>query len=85
MKEKNLEFIQIEATGFQDICQRLADLEKENEFLEKQNKALKLRCGKYCVENRKLQEEIADMKFTRKYLTSEEAGKQFAQELLGGK
>ena len=56
----------------------------DNDFLEKQNRALKLRCGKYCLENRKLQEEIQDMKFTRKYLTSEEAGRRFAQELLGG-
>ena len=59
-------------------------LKVDNDFLEKQNRALKLRCGKYCLENRKLQEEIQDMKFTHKYLTSEEAGKRFAQELLGG-
>ena len=59
-------------------------LKIDNDFLEKQNRALKLRCGKYCLENRKLQEEIQDMKFTRKYLTSEEAGRRFAQELLGG-
>ena len=59
-------------------------LKVDNDFLEKQNRALKLRCGKYCLENRKLQEEIQDMKFTRKYLTSEEAGRRFAQELLGG-
>ena len=59
-------------------------LKIDNDFLEKQNRALKLRCGKYCLENRKLQEEIQDMKFTRKYLTSEEAGSRFAQELLGG-
>ncbi len=59
-------------------------LKIDNDFLEKQNRALKLRCGKYCLENRKLQEEIQDMKFTRKYLTSEEAGRKFAQELLGG-
>ena len=59
-------------------------LKVDNDFLEKQNRALKLRCGKYCLENRELQEEIQDMKFTRKYLTSEEAGRRFAQELLGG-
>ena len=68
----------------QFLEQSLLDLEADNKFLEKQNKALKLRCGKYCLENRKLEEEIAEMKFTRKYLTSEEAGKRFAQELLGG-
>ena len=69
----------------QFLEQSLLDLEADNKFLRKQNRALKLRCGKYCVENRKLEEEIADMKFTRKYLTSEEAGRRFAQELLGGK
>ena len=61
-----------------------AELAKDNDFLQKQNRALKLRCGKYAVENRKLTEEVNDLRFTHKYLTSEEAGKQFAQELLGG-
>ena len=75
----------------EDIIKELQTLQEENQslrldndFLDKQNRALKLRCGKYCLENRKLQEEIEDMKFTRKYLTSEEAGRRFAQELLGG-
>lgn len=31
-----------------------------------------------------LEAEIADMKNTRKYLTAEDAGRRFAQELLGG-
>lgn len=56
----------------------------DNDFLQKQNRALKLRCGKYCLQISDLESEIQDMKFTRKYLTSEEAGKRFAQELLGG-
>ena len=60
-----------------------AELAKDNDFLRKQNRALKLRCGKYAVENRKLTEEVNDLRFTHKYLTSEEAGKAFAQELLG--
>ena len=81
---RELNIVQIEATGFQDLCNRIAELEKENEFLDKQNKALKLRCGKYSLKIGELENEIADMKFTRKYLTSEEAGKRFAQELLGG-
>ena len=59
------------------------ELKLDNDFLEKQNNSLKIRCGKYCLENKKLSEEIADMKFTRKYLTSEEAGTAFARELLG--
>lgn len=34
MKKNNLEFIQIEATGFRDICQRMAELEQENKELK---------------------------------------------------
>ena len=59
-------------------------LRLDNDFLQRQNNALKLRCSKYAIEIRELTDEIKDMKFTRKYLTSEEAGKQFAKELLGG-
>ena len=58
-------------------------LRLDNDFLQRQNNALKLRCGKCALQVRKLEEEIADMKFTRNYLTSEEAGKAFARELLG--
>ena len=101
----NLTFIKIEAKGFQDICDRLAELEEKNEFLQSENRrllcehrdltetvnfqkrqisALKFRCSDYSKTIRELETEIADMKFTRKYLTSEEAGRQFAKELLGG-
>jgi hypothetical protein len=59
-------------------------LKVDNDFLQKQNRALKLRCGKYCLQISDLESEIQDMKFTRKYLTSEDAGRQFAKELLGG-
>ena len=58
-------------------------LKVDNDFLQRQNNACKLRCSKYAIENQQLRDEIADMKFTRKYLTSEEAGRRFAQELLG--
>ena len=33
---RELNIVQIEATGFQDLCNRIAELEKENEFLDKQ-------------------------------------------------
>lgn len=59
-------------------------LKIDNDFLERQNTACKLRCSKLSIQVRELESEIADMKFTRKYLTSEEAGRQFARELLGG-
>ena len=67
-----------------DIQLEIQALQEENDFLRKQNAALKLRCSKYAIENKELSDEIADMRFTRKYLTSEEASKKFAQELLGG-
>ena len=89
MKDE-LNFIKIEANGFQDICNKLAELEEENksikldnDFLQRQNTALKLRCSKYAVENRELTDEINDLRFSHKYLTAEEAGKAFARSLLG--
>ena len=59
-------------------------LKIDNDFLQRQNSALKMRCSKYAIENKELTDEIEDLRFTHKYLTSEEAGKRFAQELLGG-
>ena len=59
-------------------------LRLDNDFLDRQNRALKLRCGEYAQHIHELETEVADMRFTRKYLTSEEAGKAFAQSLLGG-
>ena len=58
-------------------------LVKENKFLDKQNRALKLRCSKYCLQISDLEAEIKDMKFTHKMLNSEEAGRAFARDLLG--
>ena len=58
-------------------------LKVDNDFLQKQNAACKMRCGKYAIENQQLRNEIADLRFTHNYLTSEEAGKAFARELLG--
>ena len=77
-------------TDIKDVLIELEALREENQslkidndFLQKQNRTLKLRCGKYSLEIKELQDEIADMKFTRKYLTAEDAGKAFARELLG--
>ena len=58
-------------------------LKIDNDFLQRQNAACKLRCSKYALQVRELESEIADLKFTHNYLTSEEAGKAFARELLG--
>ena len=58
-------------------------LKIDNDFLQKQNAACKLRCGKFAIKVRELESEIADMKFVHKMLNSEEAGRAFARELLG--
>lgn len=67
------------------------DLEEENRQLKEQltyfkarNFSLVKHCQKLASRNQKLECEIADLRFTHKYLTSEEAGKKFAEELLGG-
>ena len=59
------------------------DLRDETQWQNRQITALKFRCSDYSRKIQKLESEIADMRFTRKYLTSEEAGRAFARELLG--
>ena len=66
-----------------DIQLENEELKARNDFLERQNKALKMRCSKYSLEITKLTSEIQDMKFTHQMLNSEEAGRTFARELLG--
>ena len=73
----------IENIKLEEVLEELQYLREENYFLKKQNNALKLRCSKYCLQVRDLESEIEDMKFTHKYLTSEEAGRQLARELTG--
>jgi len=58
-------------------------LKVDNDFLQRQNRACKLRCSDYCLQIKKLEDEIADLRFTKGFLSSEEAGKMFARELLG--
>ena len=84
------DYIKVETKSFQDMCEQIIALTEEthslkvdNDFLQRQNKACKLRCAEYSKKVTALESEIADMKFTRKMLTSEEAGRAFAQELLG--
>lgn len=71
---QNNKLLSDELRYFKEHC---ADLEEEVNHL-------KARCRKLSSENHDLLVENKDMKFTRKYLTSEDAGKRFAQELLGG-
>lgn len=65
----DINFIKVELKSFQDMCKQITDL--------------KAQCKELSEENLFLKSEIQDMKFTRKYLTSEDAGKAFARELLG--
>jgi hypothetical protein len=67
----------------QELKEENQSLRLDNDFLQRQNKALKLRCSNYCLQVRDLESEIKDLRFTHKYLTSEEAGRAFARELLG--
>lgn len=57
-------------------------LQIDNDFLQRQNAACKLQCREYATKVHELELEVADLRFTHKYLTSEESGKQLAQELL---
>ena len=65
------------------LRQENESLKVDNDFLQRQNAACKMRCSKFAIQVRELESEIADMKFTHKMLNSEEAGKAFARELLG--
>ena len=60
-------------------------LKEELTYFKEQNQLLRTRCREVTLENHNLTLKVKDLEFTRKYLTSEEAGKQFAQDLLGGK
>ena len=86
MKENNLEFTTIEVKGFQDLCQRLADLEAENEFLKRQNTALKMRCRTQSKEIMDLEDKLANVTlWDLSPKAQEEAGHMLARSLLGGK
>ena len=68
--ENTENIVKLDLRSFQQMCEDICHL--------------KARCRELSKENLELKCEIADMKFTRNYLTSEEAGKAFAKELLGG-
>jgi predicted nuclease with TOPRIM domain len=61
MTENELTYVKIEATGFQDICNKLAELEKqnkelilENERLQRMLNGVKLNNGKLTIERNEL-------------------------------
>lgn len=66
-----------------DLEDKVNDLSSENTHFKAKNLALVKRCRELSKANSEMSLEIKDMKFTKRYLTSEEAGKAFARELLG--
>ena len=101
----NENIVKIEATGFQDLCNHIRELEEKNKLLESENAQLKADNSvlgneltyfkELCVE---LEEQVNDltsenihlkaknlaMSKRLNYLTSAEAGRDFARALLGG-
>ena len=75
--------IKIDIKGFYDLCNRLQELETENQQLKADAKIIGDELTYFKEHCADLEAEIADMKNTRKYLTAEDAGKAFARELLG--
>ena len=79
--EKDNRILSDELTYFKEYS---ADLENEVNKKERMINGLKLNNSSLTLERRELIAKIQDMQNTRKYLTAEDAGKAFAQELLGG-
>jgi len=69
-----------ELEGLREQNSKLAD---ELLYFKSRSFSMVKRCKALASENRELKSEIADLRFTHNYLTSEEAGKAFARELLG--
>ena len=67
-----------------DLTVENQKLKEELTYFKAKNFSLVKQCQKLASRNQKLECEIADLRFTHKYLTSEEAGRKFAEELLGG-
>ena len=49
-----MENVKIEAKGFQDLCNYIAELEENNKFLKHQNEMLKIHEERLVEENEKL-------------------------------
>ena len=56
-QDTKLNFVKVEATGFQSICDRLAELEKENEALTARNEFLERMVNGIKLNNSKLTQE----------------------------
>ena len=69
-----------ELTYFKEYC---ADLEDEVNKKTRMLRSVKNNNRDLTIERNELIATLQDMKNTRKYLTAEEAGREFARELLG--
>ena len=98
MNENSENIIKLDINSFVSMCQKIETLTATNEQLMDENETLfetnellikdirdiKAKCSELAKENQALKLEIKDMKFTRNFLTSEDAGRKFAESLLGG-
>ena len=101
MTENNQKYCKIETQGFQDLCRRLGELERENErltnrnrFLERCVKGLKLNNQVITKERNELCDKLHEIQqlsmfeFSNRYCTNEQQeadGRAFAKALPGGK
>lgn len=81
-----MEFVKIELTGFQSICDRLAELEKENEKLKQDLEEVEIHEEMLIADNEYLENQNKKLKREIQYLNSqttitEGLGRQFAKEL----
>ena len=79
-REIKLDELLNELEGLREQNSKLAD---ELLYFKSISFSMVKRCKALVSENRELKSEIADLRFTHNYLTSEEAGRAFARELLG--
>ena len=73
-----IEFLQTENTR---LLKELRDVTDTKNYQKRQIAALKFRCSDLRKTVTALEEEVADMKFTKNFLNSDEAGKMFARSL----
>ena len=85
-QDGNLNFVKVEATGFQDLCNRISELKAENRRLEAKNKALRKEYDDFYMkeympridECNRLWSELFDIKhlslweFARKYCSDDD-------------
>ena len=70
MKEiKNLKLSEL-LEELQALREENKSIKLDNDFLQRQNNALKIRCSKYAIEIRELTDEVNDLQFANNHLLS---------------